>query len=307
MKTTPTSCAASVQNLSAIFVHFHPAIDIIFLLAATACSYSQGLEASPALPKETDVAPALTDEFLILTQELIEIEQIIITLLGYRGVDIPLVLIGREDIFTVYEAIHVTEATAVPHPGYHERLLADPKWTIHVYYANGLRDELFSLSTSWFYRKLDTWGRHGEQGYIFAWDEELLVLFERLFEERLGIPDLSDFDEVRFEEIATVDYWDRAQFMRSSPLDFTQFLGQTIRSHEDAVRIANAIMEAEELLMPGNDGSIFGLVLLEYEPFWNFWIFTYKDRTLSDTGNSVHIAFDGESGEVLATWWESLR
>jgi len=49
------------------------------------------------------------------------------------------------------------------------------------------------------------------------------------------------------------------------------------------------------------------LVLLEYEPFWNFWIFTYKDRTLSDTGNSVHIAFDGESGEVLATWWESLR
>jgi len=119
---------------------------------------------------------------------------------------------------------------------------------------------------------------------------------------------VSDVDEVRFSEVDLLSKeWEQAEFPIEPREYFAQFTGQTISSKEDAVGVADAILENEQRAGHFPD---FKLTLIEHDPNENIWVFTYGADWRShyaETGeillsSNVLVAMSGENSEVIAMW-----
>jgi len=89
-------------------------------------------------------------------------------------------------------------------------------------------------------------------------------------------------------------------------VDLTQILGQPITTRDEAIDIANKILEAKsnpemEIGQELIDGLTLELMSVEHDPAQNIWIFGYGDSG-PDPGSSFHVALDGNTGELLRMW-----
>jgi len=116
-------------------------------------------------------------------------------------------------------------------------------------------------------------------------------------------------EEFREVDLSEPDLSGRFWYERggeSQPIsDLSQILGQPITTREEAVAIANRILESEshpdmEVGKGIIGGLILELMLVEHDPNQNIWIFQYWQYfTL---GSSLSVAVDGSTGEFLRMW-----
>ena len=91
--------------------------------------------------------------------------------------------------------------------------------------------------------------------------------------------------------------------------DLSQILGQPINTRDEAVEIANKILESESSPeMEIGQGIIGGLtlelMLVEHDPGQNIWILVYWENNVDLLSSSFHIAIDGNKGEIIRVWNE---
>jgi len=96
--------------------------------------------------------------------------------------------------------------------------------------------------------------------------------------------------------------WDEVGHQIKSRSDLTHILGQSIATRDEAAYIANQVLESE--LKQGNIIGRLDLELMQvkYDPDKNIWVFGYWENNIELDGSSLHIAVDGESGELIRMW-----
>jgi len=84
-----------------------------------------------------------------------------------------------------------------------------------------------------------------------------------------------------------------------------QILGQPITTRDEAVEIANKVLDLES---DQGQGVIGGLTLelmsVEHDPNQNIWIFGYWENNIEVDGSSFHVVVSGDTSELLRMWVE---
>jgi hypothetical protein len=93
--------------------------------------------------------------------------------------------------------------------------------------------------------------------------------------------------------------WENIGHTVESSIDFEQFAGQSIATVDEAVSVANMILEHEQ------SDDMFGefeLMMIEYDSDKNIWIFIYWENDTNVLGSSFHVAVDGNTAKILRLW-----
>ena len=75
----------------------------------------------------------------------------------------------------------------------------------------------------------------------------------------------------------------------------------SISGKEEAQKIGNILLGKMREIIRMNE---FELMIVEYDPLLNFWIFIYFNPNPFRLGNSYHVAVDGDEGGILRIWVE---
>jgi len=90
--------------------------------------------------------------------------------------------LSHADAQRVYEILSTMDATEVLTPGHHESQQTDPLFQIEIHYGDGSVVVVSSVeASSVFFRFTDTFGNHGDPGFVRGASEELLALLHASF------------------------------------------------------------------------------------------------------------------------------
>ena len=95
-----------------------------------------------------------------------------------------------------------------------------------------------------------------------------------------------------------MSYWYERGGDVEASIELLELLGNPIESQEEAIEIANDILDAgllsDELVLSD----------ITHDPNQNIWIFNYGMNEPETLGWSAHVAIDGNTGELLRRWSE---
>jgi len=99
--------------------------------------------------------------------------------LGEEG---PTHILRMEDANRVMEILSTIEATEVLSPFHNERQPSNPFFTLEITCADGDTETIFTTDMgTWFLRFTDTFGSHGDPGYVVGMSEALFELLKTYF------------------------------------------------------------------------------------------------------------------------------
>jgi len=93
--------------------------------------------------------------------------------------------------------------------------------------------------------------------------------------------------------------WDEIGITTEPQSDLSQILGQPIATRDEAVNLANQILESEGQIF---DGQVIELMSVEYDSSQNIWIFGYQENRMALGLMSLRVAVCGRTGELLRMW-----
>lgn len=242
----------------------------------------------------------------MLRQRMSNIEYFSVIQINRHEDDFEVTIDDMQSIERLYNIINSTTTRRILFPGDHGMVVPDPSWVIRVHYQNGLDDEIFVVWGGLFYRWVSTNGRS-----VRGHNEALPNFIQDIFDEQ-GFNEIPRFRETRISS----GRWHYAERIHTSNNDFIYFTGTEVHTYEDAIIVANTILEVErndEILMEHSGNfdlyrrdffSGFELVLLEHDKNTGIWIFSFWVDDIGVFSNSLRVAFNGNTGEIIQMWIE---
>jgi len=114
-------------------------------------------------------------------------------------------------------------------------------------------------------------------------------------------------NELRFEDADFSNWnWEQVHNPREPRGDWSPVVGQSISTQEEAVGIANAILEIEreEYVSFLSD---YILRTVQHDPSENIWLFRYgmwQPPNQPIPSRSYFVAIHGDTGEVIQVWYQ---
>ena len=107
---------------------------------------------------------------------------------------------------------------------------------------------------------------------------------------------------VRFEEVVLTKptlqgpLWDEVGRDVEPRSDLSHILGQSIATRDEAAILAKKVLKSEQ---DNEDAHAFELMLVQYDPNKNIWIFVYWENDIGLLGHDLNVAINGENGDYL--------
>jgi len=247
----------------------------------------------------------------MLRQKESNIEYFTVTQLNTHEDNFKIAVDEAQIIELLYGIIQSTEINRILFPDYQMSMIrVDPKWVIQIHYQNGGYDEIFVVDSGLFYRWLSTsWG--GEPRFVRGHNENLTALIQNILDEQ-GFYKMPRFNETEISN----ERWSEVERIHTSNSDFSFLVGRKVNTREDAIKVANTIIETEK-----NDDSLmehrgnfdlyrrdffyrFELMLVEHDKYAEVWIFSFWVNDMRVHSDSFRVAFDGNTGEIIKMWIE---
>jgi len=246
----------------------------------------------------------------ILRQSMRNIEYFTITQRNTHEDNFEIIVDDMEIIKKFYDSIQSTVTRRVLFPDHTRSMRADPKWVIQIQYQNGRTDEIFVMRDGLFYRWISMSERF-ETPFVFGDNIDLPVLIQSVFYEQ------KSYDAPRFQEVQiSEERWNGAERIHISNDEFSFLMGKEVHTREEAVNVANIIIETERndnaLMEHSGDFDLyrrdffdrFELMLIEQDKDAGLWIFSFWVNDIRVHSSSLRVAFNGNTGEVVKMWIE---